>query len=238
VGNLILVAGLVAALQVQGDPEETEVWEPVPPVVDPGFMGRPPSDAIILFDGTDLSQWQGKGGDARWKVADGAMTVVDGAGDIRTKRSFGDAQLHVEWRTPVLVEGEGQERGNSGVYLMERYELQVLDSYHNETYVNGQAGSIYKQYAPLVNASRPPGEWQSYDIIFMAPRFRADGSLDKPATFTVLHNGVLIQNHVEVQGASVYIGKPVYEPHGKSPLLLQDHHNPVSYRNIWIRELN
>lgn len=237
-GRLILLAGFVAALQTQGDPKETEVWEPVPPVVDPGEAGSPPSDAIVLFGGSDLSDWQGRDGEARWRVADGAMTVVAGTGDIRTKRSFGDVQLHVEWRTPEVVTGDGQDRGNSGVYLMERYEIQVLDSYQNQTYVNGQAGAIYKQHAPLVNASRPPGEWQTYDVIFTAPRFRADGTVERPATFTVLHNGVLIQNHVEVQGTVTYIGKPVYERHGNAPLLLQDHGNPLSYRNIWIRELD
>ena len=230
---------MAAGAAQQGDPKATEAWTPVPPVVDPGGGAKPPSDAIVLFDGRDLSEWRGKdGGAAAWKVADGAMTVVAKTGDIETRREFGDVQLHVEWRTPAVVEGEGQERGNSGVYLMKRYELQVLDSYRNETYVNGQAGSIYKQYPPLVNASRPPGDWQSYDVIFMAPRFSADGKLERPAVFTVLQNGVLIQNHVEVKGSTVYIGEPRYEAHSaKAPLLLQDHGNPVSYRNIWIREL-
>lgn len=187
----------------------------------------------MLFDGTDLSEWNGE-----WKVEGDAVTVVPGAGNLTTKRAFGDVQLHLEWRTPRVVEGEGQDRGNSGVYLMERYEVQVLDSYENTTYSNGQAGSIYKQHIPLVNASRPPGVWQSYDIIFMAPRFHDDGSLAEPATFTVLHNGVLIQNHVTVKGTTVFIGKPEYESHApKAPLMLQDHDNPVSYRNIWIREL-
>lgn len=235
---LVLLLASIASGQ-QGDPKATEVWTPVPPVVDPGGAGRPPSDAVVLFDGRDLSEWSGQDGKAaRWKVADGAMTVVAKTGDIETRRDFGSVQLHIEWRTPSVVEGEGQERGNSGIYLMKRYELQVLDSYRNETYVNGQAGSIYKQYPPLVNASRPPGEWQTYDVIFMAPRFTADGKLESPATFTVLHNGVLIQNHVEVKGSTVYIGEPRYEAHPeKAPLLLQDHGNPVSYRNIWIREL-
>lgn len=218
--------------QPQEDPALTEVWEPVPAVVD-APAGRPPADAIVLFDGTDLSAWHGD-----WTVDGDAVTVAPGSGNLVTKRAFGDVQLHLEWRTPSVVEGEGQERGNSGVFLMERYELQILDSYENITYSNGQAGSIYKQHIPLVNASRPPGEWQSYDIIFMAPRFRDDKTLSRPATFTVFHNGVLIQNHVTVEGTTEYIGEPAYEPHdAKAPLMLQDHTNPTSYRNIWIREL-
>jgi len=233
----ILAVATVVTGQPQGDPKATELWEPVPPSVEPGRPGHPvepPSDAIVLFDGTNLSEWNGN-----WEVADGAVTVVAGAGNLVTKRSFGDVQLHVEWRTPRIVEGEGQGRGNSGVYLMERYEVQVLDSYENPTYVNGQAGSIYKQHIPLVNASRPPGEWQSYDIVFVAPRFRDDGTVERPATFTVFHNGVLIQNHVTVRGPTMYIGEPKYTPHApEEPLMLQDHDNPVSYRNIWVRELH
>jgi hypothetical protein len=166
------------------------------------------------------------------------MTVVKGTGDIRTTRRFGDCQLHVEWRTPPVATGEGQGRGNSGVFLQERYEVQVLDSFDNRTYSNGQAASIYKQHIPLVNASRPPGEWQTYDIIYTAPRFADDGTVRRPAYMTVLHNGVLAQQHVEVKGTTVYIGQPRYEPHGAAePLRLQDHGDPVSYRNIWIREL-
>lgn len=219
-------------------PEDTEVWEPEPmPVQTP--RDRPPSDAIVLFDGSDLSDWESvNGGPVGWAVKNGVMTVVAGTGNIRTKRGFGDVQLHVEWRTPAGVEGEDQGRGNSGVYLMERYEVQVLDSYENRTYSNGQAGAIYKQHIPLVNASRPPGEWQSYDIVFRAPRFDEDGGLKQPAVFTVLHNGVLIHDHVEVRGSTTYEGLPRYEPHpDRQPLMLQDHGNPVSFRNIWIREL-
>ncbi len=221
-------------------PEDTEVWEPEPPVVVPGRDGAPPSDAIVLFDGSDLSQWSAdSGGAAGWRVADGAMTVVPGSGSIRTRQGFGDVQLHIEWRSPAEVSGEGQGRGNSGVYFMERYELQVLDSYENRTYSNGQAGAIYKQHIPLVNASRAPGEWQSYDIVFSAPRFGADGGLLRPAYVTVFHNGVLIQNHVELHGPTSYIGHPPYEAHAdRAPLLLQDHGNPVSYRNIWVREIS
>ena len=219
--------------QPQSDPAATAVWEPVPPIINPGAPGAPPSDAIVLLDGTDLSEWTGD-----WNVEDGAVTVVAGAGSLTTKRRFGDVQLHLEWRTPSVVEGEGQGRGNSGVFLMERYEVQVLDSYENETYVNGQAGAIYKQHIPLVNPARRPGVWQSCDIVFMAPRFSADGAVEQPATFTVLLNGVLIQNHVTVFGTTVNIGEPEYEAHAaKEPLMLQDHTNPVSYRNIWVREL-
>ena len=240
--SVVLVLGIVvgpASAQEEGDPTLTEVWEPIPPAVDPGDATRPPSDAIVLFDGRDLAAWQGRDGEAAWIVADGAVTVAPGAGDIRTRQAFGDVQLHVEWRTPTTIEGEGQERGNSGVYLMSRYEIQVLDSFESRTYSNGQAGSIYKQFIPLVNATRPPGEWQTYDIVFMAPRFADDGTLEHPATMTVLHNGVLIQNHVAVKGTIMYIGEPEYEHHKpREPLLLQEHGNRVSYRNIWMRELS
>ncbi len=230
---------LVVAGQQQGDPKATEVWEPVPRVVTPGSAGAPPSDAIVLFDGRNLSEWQhADGSAAKWTVADGAFTVVKGTGELRTRRAFGDCQLHVEWRTPAQVQGEGQERGNSGVFLQARYEVQVLDSYNNRTYSNGQAASIYKQYIPLVNASRGPGEWQTYDIVYRAPRFADSGAVASPAAVTVLHNGVLVQDHVELKGGTVYIGRPAYTKHNvKEPLMLQDHGNPVSYRNIWIREL-
>lgn len=222
----------------QRDPSSTEVWEPEPAIIDAGSVGRAPSDAIVLFDGTDLSQWTGRGDVAQWKVEDGAMTVAGRTGDISTRQSFGDVQLHIEWRTPDVVSGEGQGRGNSGVFFMGRYELQVLDSYGNRTYSNGQAGSVYKQHIPLVNASRGPGEWQTYDIIFMAPRFASDGSLQSPATLTALHNGVLIQNHVTLKGGTSFVDQPSYTAHPeKLPLRLQDHGNPVSYRNIWVREL-
>ncbi len=233
-GVALVTLGTITVVmsQPQGDPTLTEVWEPVPEIVD-AWAGRPPSDAIVLFDGSDLNEWNGD-----WKLEGDAVTVAPGTGSLVTKRAFGDVQLHIEWRTPSVVESEGQGRGNSGVFLMERYEVQVLDSYENTTYVNGQAGALYKQHIPLVNASRPPGEWQSYDIIFMAPRFDDDGALSLPATFTVLHNGVLIQNHATIDGTTANIGEPEYEAHdAKAPLMLQDHTNPVSYRNIWIREL-
>lgn len=220
-------------------PEDTEVWEPEPEVVTPGSGSAPPSDAVVLFDGGDLSGWVHEdGSDARWVVEGGALTVAPGTGGIRTRRGFGDVQLHVEWRTPSPATGNGQEPGNSGIFFMERYELQVLDSHGNRTYANGQAGSIYKQHAPLVNASRPPGVWQSYDVVFTAPRFAEDGTLLSPAHMTVFHNGVLIQNHAELAGPTAFVGRPAYEPHeDRAPLMLQDHGQPVSYRNIRVREL-
>jgi hypothetical protein len=205
-----------------------------PRVVDPG---PPPADAIVLFDGTGLSHWQSKaGGEARWEVKDGVATV-NKTGDIITKEPFGDCQLHIEWATPAEVKGDGQGRGNSGVIFQERYELQVLDSYQNKTYYNGQAGAVYSQHPPLVNASRKPGEWQSYDVVFHAPRFDDGGKLLQPGTITVLHNGVLVQDHAEIEGITAR--QPAkYDPHPvKQPLELQDHGNPIRYRNIWIREL-
>ncbi len=237
--SVLAITYSLGLLAQEWQPELTEVWEPVPPVITPGNGTAPPSDAIILFDGSDMDQWEKPGGEpVGWLLADGAMTVVKETGAIYTKQSFGDIQLHLEWRAPAEVEGEGQGRGNSGVYLQGRYEVQVLDCYENITYPNGQTGSIYKQHIPLANACRPPGEWQTYDIIFMAPRFKDDGSLFTPATVTVLHNGVLLLNHAVIKGASEYIGLPVYKAHPlKQPLMLQDHSNPVSFRNIWVREL-
>jgi hypothetical protein len=224
----------------QTDPKATEVWQPEPKIITPGVTSSDaPSDAIILFDGKNSSDWvNGNGEAAAWKVENNSLTVVQGTGDIQTKQSFGNCQLHIEWKTPSVVEGEGQERGNSGIFFMGRYELQVLDSYDNRTFANGQAGSIYKQHIPLVNACRKPGEWQSYDVIFTAPVFKDDGTLQSPARFTVFQNGVLIQNNVEVKGVTVNTGQPFYKKHNsKEPLRLQDHSFPVSYRNIWIREL-
>lgn len=216
---------------------ETEVWEPVPPVV-AAPPNVPPTDAIILFDGKNLNQWLSLDGTpAKWKVAKKELTVVPKTGDIKTKESFCDVQLHLEWRSPRVVVGEGQGRGNSGVFLQERYEVQILDSYKNETYPNGQAASVYKQSIPLVNVTRAPGEWQTYDIIFIAPRFDDNNELLSPATVTVLHNGVLVQNHFELQGPTEWIGKPPYSAHGCAPLRLQDHGDQVSFRNIWIRNL-
>jgi hypothetical protein len=207
-----------------------------PRVINPG---PPPSDAIILFNGKNLSEWRDEkqNGPAKWEVRDGNVTV-NGTGSIWTRRSFGDCQLHVEWASPALVVGEGQGRGNSGIYLSGRYELQVLDSYNNKTYYDGQAGAIYKQHAPLVNVSKKPGEWQTYDIIYHVPRFDDQGKVTKPGTVTVLQNGVLIQDNAEIVGLTSPAGTPAYKAHGlKQPIMLQDHHNPVQYRNIWIREL-
>ena len=223
--------------------EATEVWSPVPPLVTAN-ENTPPSDAIVLFDGKSLSQWQAvEGGDAKWSVQNGSFTVAPKTGDIKTKESFCDVQLHVEWATPTKVTGDdgkeltSQARNNSGIFLQEQYEVQVLDSYNNKTYSNGQAGSIYKQHIPLVNPTRAPGVWQTYDIIFTAPKFSDDKKLISPGRATVLLNGVLVQNNVEIQGATGWIGKPVYTAHGCAPLRLQDHGNPVSFRNIWIRKL-
>lgn len=220
-------------------PQETELWEPVPSEVTPARGGQAPSDAIVLFDGRDASEWQHKdGSQVKWRLADSALTVVGGTGNIESRRGFGDVQLHLEWRAPNIVKGEGQGRGNSGVFLQGRYEIQVLDSYENPTYSNGQAASVYKQHIPLVNASLPPGEWQSYDVVFRAPRFSASGELQTPAFVTLLHNGILVLDQVEIQGTTTYIGQPSYTPHGsREPLMLQDHGNPVSFRNIWVREL-
>jgi len=225
----------------------TEIWEPEPMVIMPGNTNsEAPSDAIVLFDGSDLDSWVHKTGeDAKWSVQDGYFTVKPGSGDILTKQFFGSCQLHVEWRSPSIIESEGQGRGNSGVYFMENtklgdtgYEVQVLDSYNNRTYSNGQAASVYKQHIPLVNASKKPGEWQNYDIIFNAPVFSDDGQLIKHAYLTVFHNGVLVQNNVQIQGYVKFIGYPEYKAHpSKLPIKLQDHGNLVSYRNIWIREL-
>jgi hypothetical protein len=202
-----------------------------PPVVTPGEAGAPPSDAIVLFDGEDLSEWEG----GPWRLVDGAM-VVNGTGSIRTRRSFGDCQLHLEWAAPAEVVSESQGRGNSGVILQGRYEVQVLDSHENVTYADGQAAALYGQYPPLRNASRPPGEWQTYDILFEAPEFEGDRCVS-PARVTVLHNGVAVHHAQPLIGAVAHRAVGTYAPHGPAPLVLQDHGNPVRYRNVWIREL-
>jgi len=223
--------------------EMTEIWDPEVRIIEPGEdPGMPPSDAIILFDGNDISkEWTDSRGDpSGWIVENGSLVCVKGKGSIQTKRKFNDFQLHIEWRTPSPAIGKNQDRGNSGVYLQGLYEVQVLDSYENRTYRNGQAGSIYKQYAPLVNACRKPGVWQTYDIIYTAPRFDDDSTVYfTPPRVTVIHNGVLIQNNVSLRGPTLYEGIPEYSvrKHGPEPLLLQDHDHPVAYRNIWIREL-
>lgn len=217
---------------------------PTPPVVNPGPAPSAPApvpeDAVVLFDGTDLSAWEHPDGSpAGWSVQDGAMVVEPGAGSIQTKEDFGSVQLHVEWAAPAEVEGDGQNRGNSGVFLMGAYEVQVLDSYQNETYADGQAAAIYGQYPPLVNATRPPGEWQTYDIIFHRPHFGADGSLVKPARMTVYHNGVLVHDHTTLTGPTAHQDRPPYGAHARAlPLRLQDHGAPVRFRNIWLRRLD
>lgn len=244
--NAILIVALNSVnAQQTANPKDTEVWSPVPKMV--GFQNTP-ADAIILFNGGNLDQWltvKDKS-EAKWTVKDNIFTVKKGTGSIETKQSFSNYQLHIEWLIPANITGSGQARGNSGLFLASTgigdggYELQVLDSYNNSTYSNGQAGSIYKQAIPLVNASKKPGEWQSYDIVWNAPIFNDNGSLKSAARVTVLHNGILIQNNVEIKGETVYIGAPFYKKHGPSPIKLQDHGDPsepISFRNIWIREL-
>jgi hypothetical protein len=222
-------------------PEMTEIWNPEVTAVTPGkVLGDAPSDAIILFDGKDLSQWVSAkdGSAAKWKVIDGRVEVEPGTGDIKTKLKFGDCQLHIEFSAPDEVKDVSQGRGNSGVFFQDRYELQILDSYQNRTYRNGQAGSIYKDTAPLVNAMRSPLEWNTYDVIYTAPRFKPDGRLDYPARITVLHNGVLVQNNTTILGLTNYIGLHLYpEAHGEDVIHLQDHGNKTQFKNIWIRRL-
>lgn len=229
-----------------GRPEDTEVWAPEPPRVTPAMPGaRTPADAVVLFDGKAIDQWASTkdGSPATWTVADGAMIVRKGASNIQTRRSFGNYQLHLEWRVPAGLTGTGQGRGNSGVFLAATgpgdagYELQILDSWHNATYVNGQAGSLYKQFPPLVNAVRPPGKWQSYDVVWTAPTFDAGGALVRPASATALLNGVVIQDHATLRGETVYIGRPRYHAHGGAPIKLQDHGAAIAFRNIWVRDL-
>ena len=246
--SIILISSMNA--YAQGDPKATEVWTPVPKIVTPGTTSsEAPSDAINLFNGKDLNEWVSKDGrsPALWTVSDGAFTVKKGTGSIQTKKSFTDYQLHIEWKIPANITGSGQARGNSGIFLAstgagdEGYELQVLDCYNNTTYVNGQTGSIYKQAIPLANACKKPGEWQTYDVIWTAPRFNDDGTLKSPARVTAIHNGVLVQNNYELKGVTKYIGTPDYsKKHGATPIKLQDHGDPsepISYRNIWLREL-
>jgi hypothetical protein len=239
---------LSAFAPIRDDKTDLQRWaihdnsRPMPPVVDPGPAGPPvpaPSDAVVLFDGKDLSGWvNDKGEPAKWKVENGAMEVVKGTGSIRTKEGFGDCQLHVEWASPAAVEGSSQERGNSGVYLMNTYEVQVLDCYENRTYADGMTAAIYGQYPPFVNACRKPGEWQTYDIIFHAPRFDAKGKLLQPARMTVFHNGILVHDNAELTGPTAHGARPPYEAHAdKLPVSLQDHGHPVRFRNIWIRNL-
>lgn len=244
-------AGRIAAQEVaSARPEETEVWQPVPPVVAPGAaaIGAPPADAIVLFDGTGLREWVNTrdGAPAAWTLRAGHMIVDKTVGNIETRRRFGNYQLHLEYRVPEGITGNGQARGNSGLFLAATgegdhgYELQILDSYSNETYVNGMAGSVYKQAPPLVNASRAPGEWQTYDVVWTAPTFERDGTLRTPARVTAFFNGVLVQNDFVLRGETVYVGAPRYVAHGEAPIKLQAHGDPsppLSFRNIWVREL-
>jgi hypothetical protein len=246
-----MTAFLVAQEPAKPKPEDTEVWEPVPKIVTPGATyADPPSDAIVLFDGKNLDEWVSAQdhSPAKWDVANGILTVskAHGVGNIETKRSFKNYQLHVEWKIPENITGSGQARGNSGVFLAstgpgdDGYELQVLDSYNNKTYVNGQAASIYKQSPPLVNPNRKPGEWQTYDVVWTAPTFNDDGSLKTPAYVTVFFNGVLVQNHFQLKGQTLYIGQPFYKKYDSAPIKLQAHGDksePLSFRNIWIRDI-
>jgi 3-keto-disaccharide hydrolase len=238
----VLAASRVAA-QVSTRWPQHSMDRPQPAIVTPAPAdrpGAPPSDAVVLFDGSDLSRWVGDSGQAApWKVENGYAEVVPGRGNIHTTQGFGDCQLHVEWAAPVPPQGEGQERGNSGVYLMSTYEVQVLDSYDNTTYPDGQAAAVYGQYPPLVNASRPPGQWQRYDIVFHRPHFDAQGKVVSPARVTVFHNGVLVQDNVELSGPTAHQQRPPYHVHADAmPLLLQNHGNAVRYRNIWIRAID
>jgi hypothetical protein len=241
--KILMTAGLLFSLSSQAqitDPKATELWQPEPRVVTPGQGTKPPSDAVMLFNGRGFAEWvcAKDSSGVRWYLnSDSSTTVLPQSGDIVTKRVFSDCQLHVEFRTPPTVKGEGQGRGNSGIFLQSRYEVQVLDNFQNRTYSNGQAGSIYKQTIPLVNACRKPGEWQTYDILYTAPHFNADSVLVAPARVTVIQNGVVVQLNTEIKGETEYIGLPKYKAHGKAPLKLQDHGDLVSYRNIWIREL-
>lgn len=225
------------------DPEATELWEPVPEKVATGQYPEAPGDAIVLLDGENKDAWESlktPGEPAPWILnEDGSLTVKNGTGDIRSKQEFGDIQLHVEWKNPETPRADGQNRGNSGIFLQGKYEIQVLDTYDNKTYVNGQAGSVYKQHIPLVNAGKPSGEWQYYDIIYHAPQWDAEGNKIKAGTVTLLHNGVVVQDHVTIKGTTEYIGWPKNTPHGDGPVILQDHNDNsgVSYRNIWVREL-
>lgn len=241
----LMVMALSAAAFAQSPVGKWPVHDtsrPVPRVVDPGPPGPQapaPSDAIVLMNGKDVAGWQTENGQpAKWTVRDGYAEIVKGGGTIMTTQKFGDAQLHVEWMSPSPAEGLGQDRGNSGVYMMEQYEVQVLDSYQNRTYADGQAAALYGQFPPLVNASRPPGQWQTYDIVFHGPRFDIAGKLLRPARITVVHNGVLVQDNVELTGPTAHMARPPYKAHpARLSIMLQDHGHPVRYRNIWLREL-
>ncbi|XPF95179.1 3-keto-disaccharide hydrolase [Colwellia sp. RE-S-Sl-9] len=228
-------ASFLASAEKKIDPKLTEQWTPIPEIVTPSPV---PSDAIVLFDGKSTENLEhGDGSKVKWKVENGNLTIEPGTKGIFSKEKFCDIQLHIEWKSPEKIAGKaGQKLGNSGLFIQSRYEVQILDSYENQTYANGQAGSVYKQSAPLVNAMKPTGEWQTYDIIYHAPKF-TEKELSKPADITVLHNGVLIQDHFILKGGTVYRGQPKYRAHGCDRLLLQDHNDKVSFRNIWVRKL-
>ena len=236
----LLVCAFPLVAQIT-DPKATEFYEPVPPrVTAEAVTTPPPSDAIVLLgENADAKEWvnAGSGEPADWTVEGNALVVKPGAGAIKTRRTFGSVQLHIEWRSPDEPEKEGQNRGNSGVFFDERYEVQVLESHDSDTYTNGQAGSVYKENPPLVNATVKMGQWNSYDIVYSSPEFNKDGMLVRPAYVTVLHNGVLVQNHWEIKGVTAYIGLHKYTAHENASILLQDHSNKVAYRNIWVREL-
>jgi hypothetical protein len=252
INMLALTVAIITSQQTmaqQGDPKATELWQPEPKIVTPAKDNKAPSDAIVLFDGKNLDEWVSVNDSmapAKWVISKGVFTVNKTAGNIQTRKSFTDYQLHLEWKIPANITGEGQARGNSGLFLASTgpgdtgYEIQILDCYQNKTYVNGQTASVYKQSIPLANACKKPGEWQTYDVIWAAPRFNDDGSLLSPGRVTVMHNGVLVQNNTEVKGVTMYIGKPEYKKHGATPIKLQSHGDksePISFRNIWLREL-
>lgn len=239
--SLLLISSLAytpfLSAQTKFRPQDTEFYDPKSKVVHTS-PNKAPSDALVLFDGTDLKQWlSSKNTEAPWTVKDGILTVKPGTGEIRTKENFEDFQLHLEWKSPDVIKGEGQGRGNSGVFLQGQYEIQILDNYNNPTYVNGQAASLYKQRQPLVSAVKPSGEWHTYDILYTAPRFNKDNVLIKKGTVTVLHNGVVVHYNTQIEGTTEYIGLPKVVPHGPGPIILQDHGDLVSFRNIWIRPL-
>ena len=248
--GLIATTGLLAGLAAEEARtgaaaarwRQHDIRRPRPPAVEPAegsIAARPPKDAVVLFDGSNLDAWRSPaGGPAAWKVADGVMETVPGAGPIETKGKFGDIQLHVEWAAPDPPNGVGQDRGNSGIFLMGQFEIQVLDSYQADTYADGQAGAIYGQFPPLANASRPPGQWQAYDIAFRRPRFDDAGKLLEPARVTLFHNGILVQNNEEPFGPTSWLKWLPYTDIGdRAPISLQDHDHPVRYRNLWLREL-
>jgi len=236
---LIIVLYSFNIISDEISPKDTEIWTPIPKIIDVDTIWKPSSDSVILFDGNNLNQWEhNDSSKPKWIIENNSMIVNPGTGNLYTKKAFTDIQFHIEWKTPIQISGDGQNRGNSGIFFQNRYELQILDSFNNVTYSNGQAASIYKQHIPLVNASKMPGEWQSYDVIFIAPKFDSEGNLTKRAEMTVFHNGILVQNKSIILGSTVYKGLPEYKSHpAKEPIMIQDHSNKIAFRNIWLREL-